>query len=125
MVDGVSYMHVKEGGVHVVATTRDNVSPSFVLEFLRRICTIIKDYCGHLSEESIRKNFVLIYELLDEAVDYGVPQATNTEALKPFVLNEPTILAPPVSTQPRGLGGGGVQRTVGMAKVQLIIHGLD
>jgi hypothetical protein len=76
MVDGVSYMHVKDGGVHVVATTRDNVSPSFVLEFLRRICTIIKDYCGHLSEESIRKNFVLIYELLDEAVDYGVPQAS-------------------------------------------------
>lgn len=65
-VDGVTYLHCKEGGVEVVATTRDNVSPSFVLEFLRRICTIIKDYCGFLSEDAIRKNFVLIYELLDE-----------------------------------------------------------
>lgn len=41
-VDGVTYMHVKEGGVEVVATTRANISPSFVLEFLRRVCTIIK-----------------------------------------------------------------------------------
>ncbi|GFH33476.1 AP-4 complex subunit mu, partial [Haematococcus lacustris] len=84
-----------EGGVEVVATTRDNVSPSLVLEFLRRVCSIIRDYCGHLSEETCRKNFVLIYELLDEVLDYGLPQATNTEALKAFVLNEPTVVPPP------------------------------
>lgn len=82
--------------MQVVATTRDNVSPSFVLEFLRRICTIIKDYCGLLTEEAIRKNFVLIYELLDEVIDYGVPQSTSTDALKTFVLNEPVVVAPQV-----------------------------
>jgi AP-4 complex subunit mu-1 len=38
----------QEGGVQLVATTRANLSPSFVLEFLRRITTIIKDYCGFL-----------------------------------------------------------------------------
>ena len=48
-VDGVTYLHIKEGGVQLVATTRGNLSPSFVLEFLRRICAIIKDYCGFLS----------------------------------------------------------------------------
>ncbi|KIY97872.1 AP-4 complex subunit mu [Monoraphidium neglectum] len=66
IIDGVSYLHVKDGGVQLVAATRDNASPSFVLEFLKRISVIIKDYCGSLSEEAIRKNFVLIYELLDE-----------------------------------------------------------
>ncbi len=89
-------MHLKDGGVELVATTRDNVPPSLVLEFLRRLCTLIKDYCGHLSEEAIRKNFVLVYELLDEALDYGVPQNTSTDTLKSFVLNEPSIVAPPV-----------------------------
>ena len=49
-VDGVTYLHTKEGGLQLVATTRDNVSPSFVLEFLRRMCVIIKDYCGLLTE---------------------------------------------------------------------------
>lgn len=95
IVDGVSYMYLKDSGVQLVATTRHNMSPSFVLEFLRRICTIIKDYCGQLSEEAIRKNFVLIYELLDEVIDYGMPQSTSTDALKAFVLNEPTVVQPP------------------------------
>jgi AP-4 complex subunit mu-1 len=57
----------------------------------------LQDYCGSISEEAIRKNFPLIYELLDEVVDYGLPQNTSTEALKTFVLNEPTVVAPPVS----------------------------
>lgn len=57
---------MQEAGVELVATTRGNLSPSFVLEFLRRVCVVIKDYCGFLSEDAIRKNFVLIYELLDE-----------------------------------------------------------
>jgi hypothetical protein len=63
----------------------------------------LQDYCGSISEEAIRKNFPLIYELLDEVVDYGLPQNTSTEALKTFVLNEPTVVAPPVS--PRKCGG--------------------
>lgn len=54
----------------------------------------MQDYCGLLSEEAIRKNFVLIYELLDEVVDYGYPQNSSSEALKEFILNEPTILKP-------------------------------
>ena len=47
-----------------------------------------QDYCGTLTEESIRKNFVLLYELLDEMVDYGYPQITNTEQLKLCVHNQ-------------------------------------
>ncbi|GBF92450.1 AP-4 complex subunit mu [Raphidocelis subcapitata] len=100
LIDGVTYLHIKDGGVQLVACTRDNVSPSFVLEFLRRISAIIRDYCGSLSEEAIRKNFVLIYELLDEVMDYGTPQSTSTEALKTFVLNEPTVVAPPSALKP-------------------------
>lgn len=49
-VDGVTYLHTREGGLQLVCTTLDNVSPSFVLEFLRRMCIIIKDYCGLLTE---------------------------------------------------------------------------
>lgn len=40
----------------------------------------------------MRKNFVLLYELLDEVIDYGYPQNSSSEALKEFVLNEPTVL---------------------------------
>jgi len=90
-VDGVQYLYIKIGGVYLVATSRKNVSPALVLELLSRVANIIKDYCGVLNEESIRQNFVLLYELLDEIIDYGVPQNTATDVLKRYILNRPIL----------------------------------
>eukprot|EP01087_Luapelamoeba_hula_P004597 TRINITY_DN14530_c0_g1_i1.p1 TRINITY_DN14530_c0_g1~~TRINITY_DN14530_c0_g1_i1.p1 ORF type:complete len:446 (+),score=73.19 TRINITY_DN14530_c0_g1_i1:127-1338(+) len=99
-VDGVTYSSIKAGGgLYFVSTTRNNVSPAFSMELLLRLATLFKDYCGVLDEESLRKNFVLIYELLDEALDFGYPQTTSTELLKPFVFNEPAPV-PVTATEP-------------------------
>lgn len=59
---------MKVAGLLFVATTRVNVSPSVVLELLQRTARVIKDYLGVLNEDSFRKNFVLVYELLDEMI---------------------------------------------------------
>ncbi|KAG6648738.1 AP-4 complex subunit mu isoform X1 [Carya illinoinensis] len=91
-VDGVNYFHVKVVGLLFVATTRVNVSPSLVLELLQRIAHVIKDYLGILNEDSLRKNFVLVYELLDEVIDFGYVQITSTEMLKSYVFNEPIVI---------------------------------
>ncbi|KAL3699168.1 hypothetical protein R1sor_017190 [Riccia sorocarpa] len=91
-VDGVNYLHVKVGGLLFVATTRVNISPALILELLQRIARVTKDYLGILNEDSLRKNFVLVYELLDEMIDFGYPQTTSTEALKSFVFNEPVVI---------------------------------
>ena len=56
------------------------------------MCWDHQDYCGVLSEEAVRKNCVLVYELLDEVIDNGCPQSTSSEALKEYVLNEPVIV---------------------------------
>lgn len=55
-----------------------------------------QDYCGLLTEEAVRKNFVLVYELLDEVIDYGFPQSSSSDALKEFVLNDPVLIRPTV-----------------------------
>jgi len=91
-LDGVSYVFIKQNGLHFVCTTKYNVSPNFLLELLHRLAKLFKDYCGVLSEEAIRKNFILIYELLDEVLDYGYPQCTSTEQLKVHVHNEPIMV---------------------------------
>ena len=52
-----------------------NVSPTFSLELLDRLAKVFKDYCGVLTEEAIRKNFILIYELLDEMLVRAVQAA--------------------------------------------------
>ncbi|XP_044510251.1 AP-4 complex subunit mu-like isoform X2 [Mangifera indica] len=91
-VDGVNYFHVKIVGLLFVATTRVNVSPCLMLELLQRVARVIKDYLGVLNEDSLRKNFVLVYELLDEVIDFGYVQTTSTEVLKSYVFNEPIVI---------------------------------
>jgi AP-4 complex subunit mu-1 len=90
-VDGIHYCSVKQSGLYFVCTTKNNLSPFLALELLTRLGSLFKDYCGILSEEAIRKNFVLIYELLDEVLDFGYIQGTSTESLKAFVFNEPVL----------------------------------
>jgi len=94
MPDGLSYFHVKRNGLILGCSSARNVSPNTVIELLSKIAKVFKDYCGTLSEEAIRKNFILLYELLDEMIDYGYPQVTQTENLKAFIYNEPIVVAP-------------------------------
>ncbi|KAL2498071.1 AP-4 complex subunit mu [Abeliophyllum distichum] len=91
-LDGVNYIHVKVVGLLFVATTRNNLPPSLVLELLQRVARVIKDYLGVLNEDSLRKNFVLVYELLDEVIDFGYVQSTSTEVLKSYIFNEPIVV---------------------------------
>jgi len=72
-VQGLNFFFTKKFGIYFVATTKYNVSPSFVMDIIYRMMKVFRDYCGVLSEESIRKNFVLIYEIIDEIIDYGHP----------------------------------------------------
>jgi len=58
---------------------------------------VFKDYCGVLNEDVIRKNFILLYELLDEMLDFGYPQLTSTEMLKVYIHNEPAVVSQPPS----------------------------
>ena len=39
----------------------------------------MEDYFKDVEEESIRDNFVIVYELMDEVMDYGSPQFTDSK----------------------------------------------
>lgn len=82
------FVHIRQGGLYWVATTTAEASPFTIIEFLNRLTALIKDYCGSLTEKSVRMNFALIYELLDEVVDYGYIQTTSTDILKNFIQTE-------------------------------------
>ncbi|XP_056103789.1 AP-4 complex subunit mu-1 isoform X2 [Rhinichthys klamathensis goyatoka] len=81
------FIHVRQGGLYWVASTKTNPSPFTIIEFLNRLAALTKDYCGSLSEKSVRMNFALIYELLDE-MDFGYIQTTSTDILKNFIQTE-------------------------------------
>lgn len=92
-VDGVNFMCVRKNGLFFLCTTMYNVSPALVIELLTQLTKLCKDYIGVLNEESLRKNFTLIYELVDEIMDFGYPQCAATAELQAYVFNQ----AAPVS----------------------------
>ncbi|KAI7862772.1 CBN-APM-3 protein [Spinellus fusiger] len=67
------------------------VDPMLVFEFIHRIIDILTDYLKEVSEISIRENFVTVYQLLEEMLDYGYPLTTEPNALKEIIM-PPTIL---------------------------------
>ena len=91
-INGINYIHIKTNNLYFILTTLDNVSPLLYYETLTRTMNIIKDFIGELSEEAIRKNFTLIYEILDEEIDYGIPQLTSSEIIKPFIFTQPVVI---------------------------------
>lgn len=52
------------------------------------MCNIMQSYFGKISEENIKNNFVLIYELLDEILDFGYPQNSDSGMLKSFITQQ-------------------------------------
>jgi hypothetical protein len=44
-----------------------------VFSFLFKLVEVLTEYFTNVEEESIRDNFVVVYELLDEMMDNGYP----------------------------------------------------
>ncbi|XP_054797320.1 AP-4 complex subunit mu isoform X2 [Prosopis cineraria] len=99
------------------------MSPSFALELLQRIARVIKDYLGVLNEDTLRKNFVLVYELLDEVIDFGYVQTTSTELLKSYVFNEPIVVDAPrlPPLEPAAIFAQRAKRMPGIAVTKSVI----
>ena len=51
----------------------------------RKYLQVMQEYFKELEEESIRDNFVICYELLDELVDFGYPQTTDAKILQEYI----------------------------------------
>ncbi|CAK8544525.1 unnamed protein product [Lathyrus sativus] len=75
-------------GITFLACTQVEMPPLMAIEFLCRVADVINDYLGGLNEDSIKDNFVIVYELLDEMIDNGFPLTTE-----PNILQE--MIAPP------------------------------
>ena len=53
-----------------------------ILTFLHEIKNIMLEYFKIVEAESIKDNFIMIYELFDEIMDNGYPQTTEIKVLK-------------------------------------------
>ncbi|KAK2576578.1 hypothetical protein KPH14_005248 [Odynerus spinipes] len=87
----LSWRHRNRGDREVyalVSTTKKNANISLVFVFLHKVVQVMQEYFKELEEESIRDNFVVIYELLDELLDFGYPQTTDSKILQEYITQE-------------------------------------
>lgn len=83
--DGITFIYISHSNLYLLAITKQNANAMLILCFLYRIVEVFEEYFNKLEEESIRDNFVLIYELLDEMMDFGFPQSTEAKILKDYI----------------------------------------
>ena len=84
--DGVTFLYIKHNNIYLMAMTKYNTNAMIVLNFLYRLVEVLEDYFTELVEESIRDNFVITYELMDEMMDFGYPQSTEPKILKEYIM---------------------------------------
>ncbi|CAI0390377.1 unnamed protein product [Linum tenue] len=83
--NGVTYMFIQHSNVYLMTAARQNCNAASLLTFLHRVVDVFKHYFEELEEESLRDNFVVVYELLDEMMDFGYPQYTEAKILSEFI----------------------------------------
>merc|ERR1712179_891729 len=86
--DECTFAYIKHSNVYIVATTRKNSNIAMLFTLLHRICQVMQEYFKEVEEESIRDNFVICYELMDELIDFGYPQTTDGKILQEYITQE-------------------------------------
>ncbi|KIJ16707.1 hypothetical protein PAXINDRAFT_168211 [Paxillus involutus ATCC 200175] len=86
-----SFFHVRMNNLYIVAVTKTNANAALVFEYCYRFISIAKSYFGKVDEESVKNNFVLIYELIDEINDFGYPQNSEADTLKSYITTESVV----------------------------------
>ncbi|MED6121557.1 AP-3 complex subunit mu [Stylosanthes scabra] len=72
-------------GITFLACSQVEMPPLMAIEFLCRVADVLNDYLGGLNEDSIKDNFVIVYELLDEMIDNGFPLTTELNILQEMI----------------------------------------
>ncbi|CAF4942128.1 unnamed protein product, partial [Rotaria socialis] len=78
-------INIFRNNLYFVAVLTNEIAPLFVIEFLHRIVEVFEDYFTECTETSLKDNYVIVYELLDEMLDSGLPLATETNILKELI----------------------------------------
>ncbi|CAM9368351.1 unnamed protein product, partial [Phaeothamnion confervicola] len=75
----------------VLAAVATDVPPLLCIEFLHRVLDILEDYFGGFDEATVKENFSVVYQLLEEMMDNGHPLTTEPNALKAMI-KPPTVM---------------------------------
>ncbi|ELP94852.1 AP-2 complex subunit mu-1, putative [Entamoeba invadens IP1] len=79
------FYHIRVNSLYIVALARSNNNAAVVFEVLHKIVEVFEAYFSKIDEETIKSQYVLIYELLDEILDFGYPQFCTKDELQSLI----------------------------------------
>ncbi|KAG2378757.1 hypothetical protein C9374_007905 [Naegleria lovaniensis] len=86
-IGSVTFMFIRHEEMYLLAVTKQNASAALVFEFLYKLIFIFQSYFdGKFTEDALKENFSLVYELLDEILDFGYPQNLEPQVLKAIIV---------------------------------------
>ena len=89
----ITYIWIRVNNIYMVSVAKGNPNVAMVLTFLYKIRDVFIQYFKQLEDESLRDNFVITYELLDEMMDHGYPQITEVRVLQEYIKTEANKMA--------------------------------
>ena len=90
-INGYSFAHMKHRDMYFVGITKGNANIAMLFQFLKNLAAIFGAYFDDTQlklpwdQAAIQENFTLVYELLDEVMDYGYPQNSSVEILQMYI----------------------------------------
>ncbi|BFZ53862.1 clathrin associated protein complex medium subunit [Savitreella phatthalungensis] len=87
-IGSTTFLHIRHDNLFFVAVTRINADVALVFEMLNRLVALTTGFLGKCDEEAVKNNLVLIYELLDELVDFGYPQTCDMDHLRARITSQ-------------------------------------
>lgn len=90
-LDSLNFAYIISSQLYFVVAAEDSMSPVILLELLSRIVSVIADYAGRCTEVTLQRNLGLTYEIVDEVLSMGCPQATDASNLLHLVHNTVSV----------------------------------
>lgn len=94
---GITYIYLKKKEVIFMSPVTSDIDIMKSMAFLEKFSQLLQQYFKHyklidsqddvnaIKADLIRDNYILIYELFDECLDFGVPQLTEFSILKDYI----------------------------------------
>ncbi|KAG8862132.1 hypothetical protein FRB96_002162 [Tulasnella sp. 330] len=78
--------HMEVGGLRIICPASRDVDPLYIFAFMNTFVAILREYVGEVSLHTLKEHFDVVYQLLEEMLDDGIPLTTESNTLRDIVL---------------------------------------
>ncbi len=77
--------HVQHADLFVLSVIDDEMPALMAIDMMYRCLDIFKQYFGAVNADTLKKHFAIVYQLMDEVLDNGLPFNTEVSLLKEVI----------------------------------------